>query len=497
MAALPQDMDDLLLELDVLNMGMRANLIQAGYDTFDALVGQDEKYAHSVCQVVRKMQGQPADQTQVPVSVEIRLSKMVILATYRYITRRAQNYDNVTTQLLDHVFDWTVQKVQSPEESIEKYSEGIDIRRWFESIEQYLAVKRGVRSNVPLLYVVKALVILPADEDNTLGEQTDLAQDVARKGRLDGRFYTADNQEVWLLLKSKCHGTAMWSTISRYERISDGRNAYLALRTQLMGRDVQSHIQTVANKTLQALRYDGKSRNFSFTKFVSRFRQAAEDLGPDDQMSQRRMVKLLLEGFQVPSLQHIKDIIRTNPFYSENFENCVTYISETLLTAGVEKTTNNTRTVAAVGTTTTQKNSNGKREKSGQSGSKKKKQRGGGREKPAGADTYDPNDPTRWLKPEVFKALPEETKKKIQDAHAAKRQEKGKKKREAKAVETSVVEVAEEPPAAAPARTLQPMPEGATAVRRNVHWAPQQDNNKVPDGYSIQWINGQPKLVKN
>ena len=515
MAALPQDMDDLLIELEVFNLQMRANLTQAGFEDFDALVGQDEKYAYNVCQVVRKMTGQPAAAVQVPVSTQVKLSKLVTLATYRYITRRDQLYDNVDEALMDHVFDWMEQQVQAPEDTIEKYSDGIDIRRWFESIEQYLGIKCGVKSKVPLLYVVKAVADFPDNEDEALNDTTDLDLDVARRGRLDGRFYTADNKAVWLLLKSKCHGTNMWSTISRFDRTSDGREAYKALRNQLMGRDIQSHIQSVANKTLQTLRYDGKSRNFAFTKYVSRFRQAAEDLGPDDQMSPRRMVKLFLDGFQVPSLQFLKHIIMSKPEYSDNFENCVIFISEALLEAGIEKTVNNSRTVAAVDSNLG-RNSNGKRNRDGGNGGgggrggggnggtnrnkRQKKQRSGGKQKPSGADSYDPNNPTQWLKPEVFKALPEDVKKKIQDAHAAKREakEKGKGKREARSIESSrevtAVETTVPAPAASPtqASSLRPMPAGISAVKQTVRW-----QKEVPEGWSIACVNGTYKLVKD
>ena len=225
-ADLPQDMDGLFIEeLEIFNMGMRTNLLQAGFEDFEALVGQDEKYAYNVCQVVRKMAGQPVNETQVPVSTQVNLSKLVTLATYRYITRRDQAYDNVDIALMNHVSDWIEQQVQDPEDTIPKYSDGVDIRRWFESIDQYLGSKCGVKSKVPLLYVVKAEDDLDEDDD-TLDDTTDLDMDVARRGRLDGRYYTADNKAVWLLLKSKCHGTNMWSTISRFDRRSDGRQAY-------------------------------------------------------------------------------------------------------------------------------------------------------------------------------------------------------------------------------------------------------------------------------
>jgi len=201
-------------------------------------------------------------------------------------------------------------------------------------------------------------------------------------------------------------------------------------------------------------------------------------------MSQRRMVKLFLDGFQVPSLQYLHQIIRTNPDYSENFENCVTYISETLLATGIEKTVNNSRTVAAVDTER-DTNPNGKRHRgrgNGRGGNGRKKQRTGKRDRPDGADRYDPRNPTQWLKPEVFKALPEETKKKIQQAHAAKRDANNKRKREAKEVETSRLTSAAErtnlapaaathpsPSGAEPAPILRPMSAGNSAVKHSVH----------------------------
>ena len=96
-AALPQDMDDLLIELEVFDAGMRDNLTQSGFDTMDTLVGQDDKYAYNVCQVVRKMVGQPAAQVQVPVNTHTTLTKLVTLATYRHITRRASELRILTS----------------------------------------------------------------------------------------------------------------------------------------------------------------------------------------------------------------------------------------------------------------------------------------------------------------------------------------------------------------------------------------------------------------
>ena len=66
-------------------------------------------------------------------------------------------------------------------------------------------------------------------------------------------------------------------------------------------------------------RFDGRSRNFTFTKFLSKLRQAFQDLGPDDQMSEQRKVTKFMQAFQVPGFEHLDASVTGDANRSRNF----------------------------------------------------------------------------------------------------------------------------------------------------------------------------------
>ena len=118
--------------------------------------------------------------------------------------------------------------------SVDKFSDNKNKRVWFESIKNYLSVKKGP-SGFPLECIIRGRAALPVID---LGfGQFDL--ELEQRGRLDGYFYKADNAVVWLHLRGPCHGTTAWILISSFEERRNGRGAHIALMAQCMGSDVQ------------------------------------------------------------------------------------------------------------------------------------------------------------------------------------------------------------------------------------------------------------------
>jgi len=231
-----------------------------------------------------------------------------------------------------------------PEDSVANFTDGCNKKLWIESIQQYFALRKG-QALVPLLYVIRLQEAVPA-VDPGFGLPS-FEEDIESRGRLDGQFWRADNRAVWLFLKSKCHGTTAWTTIVEHQRAANGRGAFLALVNQYLGRDVQRSLLKKAVTTLEKLTFDGRSRNWTFDKFVGSMRQCFVDMGEANQLSEERKVMALQSAWQVPGLGHLDAMMQQN--YNDDFNGAVTFLGEQMANLKLKNGAAN-RTVAAATT---------------------------------------------------------------------------------------------------------------------------------------------------
>ena len=122
------------------------------------------------------------------------------------------------------------------------------------------------------------------------------------------------------MLQRKCVGTTAGNTIRQFQRTMDGRSAYLRLHRQVYGDDVRALMLEQAQNKLEKLRFDNRSKNFTFDTFIDKMRECFIDMGPDEQMTETRKVSKLMAAWQVPSLQHLSAIVLSNPQYKHDFE---------------------------------------------------------------------------------------------------------------------------------------------------------------------------------
>jgi hypothetical protein len=101
------------------------------------------------------------------------------------------------------------------------------VREVLEDIDNYLIQKRG-GSGLPLAYIVREEVHLPL-VDPGYGLPTLLDEMVAR-GPHFGQYYQPDNIEVWQVIRHVKHGGPGWSWVQEFQRTSNGRLAYLAIK---------------------------------------------------------------------------------------------------------------------------------------------------------------------------------------------------------------------------------------------------------------------------
>jgi hypothetical protein len=178
--------------IGVANANMRQHLLTSGFPNLDNLHEQDDDYAKNVCNVVRKMSGKPATfaERNVSVLIETRLKVLVHWCRYMYITQRDRDFVDATLANVMAVHQWYQELDADPEDTIDAFKDNIDRRRWLESIESYLCVKKGVLSGVPLSYAIRETEDFEVDEE--FGEpnldEFDIYNDVKTRGRLDGLF---------------------------------------------------------------------------------------------------------------------------------------------------------------------------------------------------------------------------------------------------------------------------------------------------------------------
>ena len=316
--------------IGMTNQGMRTKVTGAGFRSLDACSQFDRTYVHNACQTVRKTEGQ-ANTKEVTMEMEHRLVKLCEYSKFQYITDGTMVPADCDVNMMDEVYAWKEGLQDDPEStSVNVFTESANKKAWFEELRGYFTFKKG-RSGYPLLYVIRESDD-PLDPAPAWGEPT-LSEYLETQGRHDGRLYAADNTAVWLFLRQKCVGTNAWNCIRTFERRQDGRRAFLTLYGQYMGANVRALLLKKAETTLEHLRFDGRSKNWTWEKFVGKYREAMHDLGPNNQMTEERKVVKFLSAFQVQHLGHCEAIIMSNPDLANSLERTITFLSQQVVSS--------------------------------------------------------------------------------------------------------------------------------------------------------------------
>ena len=342
----PANMDELMEQtLGITRVHTRTLLIESGFSTLQALRFKDLAWVQSICSNVRKCSRNTALDRFISMEHQRYLESLVLWVNYFWQTRReSTDYALPNLDVMEHIRQWVDDREKDPTDTISKFADMKDRRRWLESITTYMQMLCGKRSNMPLAYILRDPAAAPGPAP-ALDDTIDLASDHLQHARMNGTFYASDRKVVFQHLKKWCHGSSAWSAIEQFDATNNGREAWLLLKRQYMGANVQRNLMAKAEQTLQTIRYDGQSRHFTFDKFVDLMRRAHNDLGPQDQMSEARKVRKLLDAFQVSGMQAIKLVVTNDNHLSTNFEACVTYIADNLPDT---KKASNPRNVAAV-----------------------------------------------------------------------------------------------------------------------------------------------------
>ena len=422
------DMDEFLYYiLEVENEDMRGLIQREGFTSFKAVLRKDEKWVSETRNYIRKSPTADPQARDMTSEQALNLWKAILWAKYAYITQRPLEFNLATRRSMERVYEWYKDlEAELPDTSVATFSSSLNKRTWFESIESYLQAKKGA-AGFPIKYVVSTTGAVDRHNPPAMPvRKDDFKDDLAKRGRHRGVFWSMDNNMVWRLLEQKCRGTDAWSTIAAYEPTANGTGAYRALRNHYMGDDVKKVLRTEADTIIRHTKFDGKSRNYTLEKHINRFRQAFIDLGPDNQPTEERKVEWFMDAWQVPGKDHLSANVLTLPEYSGSFENTCNYLMK-MMAANETKSTSlpsASRSVAAMGSDKTSKSGSKRKFNSSskyKGNSKKAKKDKGKKDRPKAKEKYDSADPAAYVTSDVWKKMTKEE----QQAAREKRREQG------------------------------------------------------------------------
>jgi hypothetical protein len=201
---------------------------------------------------------------------------------------------------------------------------------WNESFQNYLRQILGA-AKIPLVYLTR--------------EESDAGDDIDPKNYgssleylieatiFEGRHYELDNPRFYRELKSFTVNGEGWSYIKRFEKQQDGRNAYLALRSQCEGTASKITRKNRAYASISNAQYTGQRRQYKFQDYIN-IHQAAHneilDCDPTEAVPESKKVSDFLKGITDPKLESAVSVVLGDPKLLNDFQACQQYLSTTV-----------------------------------------------------------------------------------------------------------------------------------------------------------------------
>jgi len=155
---------------------------------------------------------------------------------------------------------------------------------FFTELREFAFDMMGEVSKIPLAYVIREHEdALPELTEPSFGAANSPFESfnqelVARApiyatdaagARILCHHYSLDRMTVWKILYQICNGTMYYSYIRQYQPSRDGRSAFFALYTALLGSQAVANYASQAENKLQNLSLTGqKAKNWGFEKYV-------------------------------------------------------------------------------------------------------------------------------------------------------------------------------------------------------------------------------------
>jgi hypothetical protein len=285
---------------------------------------------------------------------------------------------------------------------------------------------RNKNTGAPLSYIVRESKDVTPEALEASYESVD-AQLVATLS-LTGDDFRIDNRRVYLVLKGLVIDGPGWAFIRKYNKDQDGRGAYFALKAQAEG---QSAITTRLNKAyamIQNASYNGRSKNFTFDKYIEIHQKAHNELlALGETISETKKVRDFLQNISDPKLATAKTVVAGDPAKLENFELCQQYLKTCLHNSGADVQQANV-SIGSVGTAQEQQrliaqlqreNASLKKGRKKGGGGGKPQQNGGGLQSASGHPLHG-----GYYAPKVYRTFTEEEKQIVRKLREEKKKRK-------------------------------------------------------------------------
>jgi hypothetical protein len=262
--------------------------------------------------------------------------RLKMLRYYRWHLQRIQRDfvpDEATLERLVDVYELKELEDDDAEEEVKmppKLTSIDKVRECAENIDDYLERVLGSYKS-PLKGVVRDVVALPVgDEDPGFGLPTYRAEMIRRVPHT-GSHFQKDNLAVWVLLRHVTHGGPGYGWIKQFERTKDGRSAYLAFKRHYLGDSYGKRLRATADHTLNVTYFDGKSRSFTYERYVETLKSAFSDLeASGETVDEGRKVRIFLQGLVDSRLQVAKSQVLATASLGDTYDNAVNFISQFL-----------------------------------------------------------------------------------------------------------------------------------------------------------------------
>ncbi len=199
------------------------------------------------------------------------------------------------------------EKKGNDEPDVPKITKALPIIKWTEAFMDYCHRVIGVRT-IPLAYIVRptaevpVIGVLQADSPHSAEHGSVEMELIARASHVHALF-REDNSALYYKIEEATRGTAYAASIKPFQRMKNGRGAWLALVNQYAGNDKWEAEIKIHEQLLHTRVWKGQS-NFPLEKFIGQHRnahvslQAASEHVTYQLPNEHSRVGYLLDGIQ-------------------------------------------------------------------------------------------------------------------------------------------------------------------------------------------------------
>ena len=219
------------------------------------------------------------------------------------------------------------------------------VRQAIENMLEYLREKHGGH-NAPLSYVVRDDPDVPDVDDDLPFREPTIDEELERRLPHEGSIFEADNALVWNTIFTVTHEGPAWAWVKQYNRTSNGRAAFLALKEHFMGTAFQNTVKLQADRDLETLHFNG-NRNFTHDVYCEKMKHAIQTLEETgEELPVEKQIRMYLRGIQDPRLTAAVTTVHANNNLRDNLETCMNFISQQLSTIESYNDSSGRRSVA-------------------------------------------------------------------------------------------------------------------------------------------------------